>query len=201
VNARLSSGLVLLVVAAVVAGCGGEGDSTTTTATPTVASSTSTTPAPAPRGSGAEAFQAYVDETTPTLAPVMRQDGSVAQVQDAFQGLSQKPDDSWDEAAQATEKIGNQMAETAVAMQQVAPPRDMVTEHKALISAYQASAKSFQAITAALRDHDVSALKAALGGDSSATQPSEWVTAMGTHSETLNVPLPDWLDQYVTLLG
>jgi hypothetical protein len=199
VNKRLWSGL-LLVVALVVAGCGGEGGSSSTT-TATFAQSTTTTPAPAPRGNGAEAFQAYVAETTPTLAPVMRLDGVTAQVAAGFKDMSQSPDDSWDEAAKTTEDVANQMAETAVAMQKVAPPRDMATEHAALISAYQASAKAFQEITVALRDHDVKGLRAALDSDSEATQPSEWVTAMGTHSDTLNVPLPDWLDRYVTLLS
>lgn len=220
VNRSLWSGLLIALVL-LVAGCGGETSTTTTTNATVADHATATTrtapdgtvsavatipgakadPRPEPRGNGAKDFQAYVDETAPVLEPVMRFDGMVSRVQDAFDGLSSQPDESWEQAAGPANDIADDMAATAVAMEDVAPPRDMRTEHEALIRAYWASAAAFRSMATALREKDTGALREALDADQGETQPSEWVTAMGAHSEKLDVSLPAWLDQYVTLLG
>jgi len=199
---RKVMGAVVAAAAIAVAGCGGDDEGPSTgSATGTGAATVELQPAPAPRADTDAAYQDYVDELEPILEPVMDAEEMTDRVRDIFGVLPEKPGDAWDEAAGKVDALAEDMGDTASEVQQVPPPKGMVSAHERLVSAYTTSNALFGDIADALRAHDLDELKVALGVDQSGTQPRAWLAAMRDATEEHGVKLPAWLQQYVQLLA
>jgi hypothetical protein len=147
IRGALAATLAALVLTAVLAGCG---SSTSPSASPstiypqTSASATGTLPA----------LQAYLTSAQDVLGQVAT---TVSQLPAAVQGMSAKPDSSWESSGAQLESIATQLGTEAAALAALQPPTALQPVQDAVVKGIQAAQSGVQKLGARMQSGSATA--------------------------------------------